>query len=463
MSATYHLSALKLPGGRTVQVPEYMVDLAFTVIIWLLNLPVFEVYGNFASTALIIYNMFWRDRVWQSLVTLILLLFLNPVLFNTENFSYLRWVLIIAAFLKEAFRSRFEIPKVFLIFTPFLAFTFIHSLAVSFIPVLSLFKIFLMGIGIFTLTKVRNPRDISLEWLVGVIGVILVTSLLTLPFLSIGFAVNGRGFQGILNHPQAFGLINAVFAMTLILLSRRVSLKLRRFMMAGGLLLSGYVVLSNARTALLALALVVFFREAVSLRRRFTLPRLIVLLSVAAVCAVSSTVILDRVEALLFKRSGAASLTQAAIASRGEIVDNSLKNIGLYPWTGIGFGVPSNLSEKAIVRDPFLGLPLSAPIEKGVFITAITEELGYPGAVIYALTLLVLVGYVLSRRDLDRFFLLIMFFLINLGEMVMFSFGALGLLGWALVLGFPHLKPRQLHSTKTLSLPAALPPARTEA
>lgn len=114
------------------------------------------------------------------------------------------------------------------------------------------------------------------------------------------------------------------------------------------------------------------------------------------------------------------------VATRRGKWDSALVNFKKSPLLGNGFQV----SEGMVGFRPSLST-LSAPVEKGVWITAILEEGGAVGMLIF-LTFATLVFSSLLRwkcyQGLVGFFMLL---LINMGEFVMFSMTATGGILWA--------------------------------
>lgn len=74
------------------------------------------------------------------------------------------------------------------------------------------------------------------------------------------------------------------------------------------------------------------------------------------------------------------SLAEAYDKSRDGLIKKLLENIQNNPVKGIGFGIASDPFEMIIERDSVIGLPVGAPIEKGVLPLAIIEDLGLVGA-----------------------------------------------------------------------------------
>ena len=78
--------------------------------------------------------------------------------------------------------------------------------------------------------------------------------------------------------------------------------------------------------------------------------------------------------------------------------------------------------------DPVLGLPVGAAIEKGVLPLAVVEELGIPGALAVLAWIWLLVRRSIKGAGLVPLALLFTALLLNMGEMMLFSPGGMGLL-----------------------------------
>jgi len=117
-----------------------------------------------------------------------------------------------------------------------------------------------------------------------------------------------------------------------------------------------------------------------------------------------------------------------------------IANIVVKPFTGIGFGIASDYLSMDIVRDPILGLPISAPIEKGVTPLMVLEEVGIIGFILFAIWI-----WILIRRSIvngaSAFLVMTTLLLLNLSEATLFSPGGAGLL-ILILLSSSATKPR---------------------
>ena len=120
-------------------------------------------------------------------------------------------------------------------------------------------------------------------------------------------------------------------------------------------------------------------------------------------------------------------LIDAFITSRSVLYEPMITNIIENPFTGIGFGIASDPKSMAITNDPIFGLPIQAPIEKGITFLMVLEEVGLIGFLLFILWLFLLINRSISN-GIAAFLVLITLLLINVGESVLFSPGGAGLI-----------------------------------
>ncbi len=87
-----------------------------------------------------------------------------------------------------------------------------------------------------------------------------------------------------------------------------------------------------------------------------------------------------------------------------------------------------------VTREPVFGLPVGASIEKGNMYSAILEEIGFAGFLLFAGLLVVLLNSICRSGQLEMVWLFFCALLVNIGEAVLFSPNGIGLLVWMLVL-----------------------------
>lgn len=403
--------------------------------------------------ALAIYALFGRAQSIKALALTWLFTMLSPgIAAEATLSSFGRYAVLAAASLSAFYHSNLiitRIPvKLMTLATILLGiFLVVHTFIFSQVVDVSLLKVLSWTLVMTTLFSAwlgldSNERELlSCQIFIGLILVMLVSfPLLALP---LGYLRNGSGFQGILNHPQAFGPTMALLGAWAT--SRMVSQKQPSWSTFGlGVACLAMIILSEARTAGVALVLGVGIAVVVEsgLSEYSVLTALPGLrsrrLHLMAVIGISGAILAapqlsERLNDYIGKRGlGTTNLADAYEVSRGALIQKMLINIKNEPLHGIGFGIASNPALMEIQRDPVLGLPTGAVIEKGVLPMAILEEVGIFGFVAVAAW-----GWVLLRRcvrgGLTPLAVVLTALLLNMGESTLFSTGGMGLLSLILL------------------------------
>lgn len=404
--------------------------------------------ANVSFFILAAYAMLGRKEAIQAIAMCWLFTMISPGVAPPASFGSIgRYVVFFAAFSSVflrcgVFYSGFSITKSVFATISLGAFLAVHSLLLSPIPDVSILKAISWTMVAATLLSAWGQMDIEEQQKLfkqlyyGLVIIMLVS--VPLVFLPLGYLKNGTGFQGILNHPQAFGPTMAILgalAGSSLLAQRKPSWgSLGIF--ASCLVL---ILLSEARTAgvALILGLVIGFVVAPLLSGRKiidTVPglksrRLWGGASIVLIVALIFSPLIYQKASNFISKSGRAgesmTIAEAYDKSRGGLIDRLLFNIGENPLTGIGFGIASNPFEMIVERDPVLGLPTGASIEKGVLPLAIVEELGFPGAFLVFMWF----WMVVKKASLNGFTPLALTttaLLLNMGENIFFSPGGLG-------------------------------------
>ncbi len=395
------------------------------------------------------YSIFGRAQAIQALALVWLFTLLNPGLAPAApGAGGLRFVVLGAAAAGVlacggvALR-RFRFDGLVLATLALGSFLSLHAVLVSPFPDVSLLKAVSWTIAMSTLLgawrglTTKEHHQVTQQVFVG-LSVLLVLSL-PLVVLPVGYLRNGTGFQGVLDHPQPFGATMAllcVWAVARVLERPRPDILT---MAVGGLAFMA-VVLSESRTAgfsvIIGLGTAVLVC-AVRPRRNAgpALPglrsaRVFVLLSIAGFGAIAAAPLVAEQAWHFVTKSGRAevsSLGDAYEVSRGRLIEAMLANVEAQPWLGIGFGIASDPSAMIVERDPLFGVPLSAPIEKGVTPLAIVEECGLIGALLVALWLVPIYRNA-SATGVTTLAVSLTVLALNMGEAILFSPGGMGLL-----------------------------------
>jgi hypothetical protein len=289
-----------------------------------------------------------------------------------------------------------------------------------------------------------DERDRLARQIFAGLTILLVFSL---PLLvhPLGYLRNYSGFQGVLNHPQAFGLTMALLGAWV---ASQMFANVRPSWLSVGLVAAclALVLLSEARTAgvalVLGVGLAIVSAPALSGQRILrVLPglrstRVWAVLAVGLMLGVLMAPRIADVAKNYITKSGRAAevsgLMEAYERSRGGLMDKMWVNIGERPLTGIGFGIASIPGEMLVERDPVLNLPVGAAIEKGVMPLAVLEELGIFGFALVALWMWMLIRRA-TRGGVAPLAVTGTALLLNMGEATFFSPGGMGMLSLVLV------------------------------
>jgi hypothetical protein len=293
---------------------------------------------------------------------------------------------------------------------------------------------------------------------------VVLVSLPTLLIPRIGFFLNGRAFQGILNQPQAFGVFIAPIASYLAIQLLLPKGDGKRFWSVGFLsLLVAVMFLSQARTSIAAFSLGIGFTVfAGFIRPRFGLKELRssrVALKIGAaalillILVMISSAFSKGVRNFVYKGNEGASIEQALNRSRGEGAAFYWHRFLQNPLVGDGFGVDVARG-RGKAPETLWGIPVSASTEKGFLPVAFLEEVGIIGFAFFLPFFLMLLTSALNAL---RSCLVAMFFgclFVNVGEAVFFGPGQLGgylwlLIGLSTATGRQIKRDRRKHSIPT--------------
>ena len=409
-----------------------------------------------------VYALSGRAQAIQALALSWLLTMINPGLAPEAPYAFvMRYVVLLAAaisvFLRSNFLLYFKLTNNMVRATLMLG-SFLIVLSYFFSPMIgvSVLKALSWTVSMSTLFAAwgglsPESRDLLARLLFQGIIFVMLASLPLLLVPSLGYLRNGTGFQGILNHPQVFGL-------TMALLGARAAshiLAYKRPPWSNVVLVAASVMLvflSQARTAGMAMVLGVGVAIVIApflAKRpiRSMLPglrskRVHIILGLTLACFLIAGPTLNAIiRPYISKGTGVTHLIETYENSRGILIEPMWYNIKDKPLQGIGFGIASVPALMNIERDPVFELPISASVEKGAMPLAVLEELGIFGFLAVAAWL-----WILLRRSahggVGPLAVSITVLLMNMGEATLFSPGGMGLLilillGWAAQSGNP--------------------------
>lgn len=392
----------------------------------------------------------------QALTLSWLTTYLNPALFEGSDLDLmLRWLVVGLAALRvgiELFGRRERgLSRSIAMLLAFSAVAAAVSIARSYALEVSLLRVvtFTVGAGTVLLCfQLAQSDRLHLErWFLALFTV-LVLGGLPLIVHELGYVQNGRGFQGLMSHPQSYGTFLAPVAAwgTAVLATGRTS----HPKLWTVLTIAAWVSLfaSGTRTALLGagggliagavLVLPGSVRERKRLRIRLLRPRTIVFTCVTlAGLTFFGTHLAGELRTFATKGQPDVSLVEVFERSRGELVAGSWANFKEQPVFGIGFGLASDPQDMVPRSVPGIPVPVAAPVEKGFLPTTVLEEVGLVGSAVFVVFLISIIHPLIESQNLGAAVLVMSALFVNLGEMMFFALGGMGLFMWLMV-GYGH-------------------------
>lgn len=376
-----------------------------------------------------------------------LILLLNPVYRLPSSIGIFRWLILLIVGYRVMTLATLKMFRYYFPLLVFYAIVVILSWISSAFFLISFLKATVFSfVATVILTGFGAMDEYGLEdvkhWLFCLSGVVITLSVPTLLIPSIGYVRNGTGFQGLLNHPQAFAvfLVPVVVYMEAdLLMGKGRKGPLEWALGCGALVL---LFLTRARTAMVTLFLsiigsvvvaVVRSKKNSPMRAPYRAMLNIGIVSVFLVSIISLSPDLSMsVEKFWLKGNQKTTLEKSFYASRGIGIDYLWHRFLQRPFTGNGFGIDTTLADRRKVGT-FLDIPISATVEKGFLPAAMLEEVGIVGVIIFLPFFRVLVKGAVDTGDIR---LVAMFFaclLVNIGEAIFFSPGQVGGYLWLLI------------------------------
>lgn len=423
--------------------------------------------ANISYFLLAAYALMGRAAAIQALALSWLVTMFNPGIAPPASIGEIgRFLVLFAAassvMLRSGVVSNWRLTRFSLITLGLVAFVIVHSVFFSVMPDVSVLKAIAWGVAIITLVaawssfKTGERRAVFEQVYWGLVAVIVLS--LPLLVMPVGYLRNGSGFQGLINNPQAFGVMVALVGA--ISLGRLLGEKKPSWMALGiGVMCLVLIVLSETRTAGVALVLGVAI-AAVSMPLLANRKPGIILpglkskrFYVLAFCMLIGLILggptINQITTDFISKSGRAQvsgLLEAYERSRGVLMEPMIDNIKADPFIGVGFGVSSDSSSLRIQRDPIFNLPIGAPIEKGVMPLALLEELGVIGFSLFLLWFWMIIRSA-AKAGVAPLAVVLTALLINMGESIFFSPGGMGMLvlmmvSWGYAMGIEDRKFR---------------------
>lgn len=330
-------------------------------------------------------------------------------------------------------------------------------------PVISTFKLFLFSIIYLAYYGVANlagqnprfdPRKVR-SIVLAIMSFLFFGSLLLIPFPAISQLTgeeyldalkSGSGvtslFKGMTMHSQTLGpVVASMFAFLFADLVINVR-KMNGLYLAHLLACPLLIYKSSSRTGMATMVMCVLITgwflmrmKGVGARWRGKVKSIlgvtaaVVVMAVAALPGLRQSIVRF---ALKYQREAATSdfSVESAMATRQFLIDAQMDSFRQSPLFGNGFQVSRSMINLKMKSWKDL---ISAPIEKGVWITAVLEEGGAVGLTILVVFLLVAGFTMLHRGAYTGLSVLMALTISNMAEFTMFSMSAMGGLFWAMV------------------------------
>lgn len=462
-----HVGARKDPAGWSRTTREVVIQSALCIGIILASVarvPALVVYFGLAVLAL--RSPLWCLRALQASAFATLLTGGAGGQFDQTQFGsvdhdgggagmLIGRYLVLATGVFTLLNSRMRIEgaaKFWFAFTVFAISLVLNGFYVSYSPTISILKAATLLCGIFIVLQITRFLRGSGEFerVYFCFNIVLFVLSLPLTVLPLGYLVNGRGFQGLLNQPQAMGVAAGIFASYMFVrVVRNPRLNFDMFILLIALL---SLALSGARTGAVAF-LIAATVGVIRLMATWKISgRVFGVLTFLAAMALAIVVFVPGAIDFLVKfvnKGGGSDLTlgEGWERSRGGLVAYSWLGFQESPIWGWGFGLPWNSNQLVVKYDPIFEIPIGASVEKGMIFSAALEELGVVGSAFAVFFLLWILVWSVKAARPEGTALVFAAIASNLGESTLTSFGGLGALVWiAIGAGMsmpnsPHLPP----------------------
>lgn len=356
--------------------------------------------------------------------------------------------------------------------------------AFGWVPIISYLKLVLFVIVFFALYSVGNAsatrytvspeklRSIFLCFAVflilGSVALIPFPAISTLRteefFLKYGYIPEGSLFTGMTIHSQALGPIVSIFS-TFLLADLLFSIKRADKLYLLLLLLCPILIYkTGSRTAMGTYVAGMFFVTFLFMQARGigaqwkgkALGVLLFLGMLGGLAFMATPGMRQSAVKFIYKVRGDGVLEEVQgfdqmISTRQGLMDDAMVNFKESPFIGNGFQVTKQLAQEE--RTSWKQY-ITAPVEKGVWVTAVLEEGGVFGMILFVIFLLTAFGKLLARHAVVGASIFFVMVVANLGEFTIFSMSGMGGIFWAMIfLGLAIDAHRQRQSW------AAPPPA----
>jgi hypothetical protein len=324
-----------------------------------------------------------------------------------------------------------------------------NSVFISALPAISVFKTISFALGLLCairLALLTSDQGEQMLLFFSEIGIAVFVVSLPMIELGVGHSRNGVGLNGIFSQPQALGIFLVMTGAATFATAFKTP-HLERVLIVLGLAQWSMIFLTGARTAFVAIAAggIVYVIEIVvggeKESKVKSLSPASVIIAITGVLLVTTAFpgIRDGFTSFFQKgdQQSPISMDNPELAlgesSRGGQIFSALEVAEEHPLFGYGFGVdPGSLSNMDANGAQLGGIPLSAPVEQGFLPLATIAQIGILGS-LFVLAFLFAIYRLARMHSKETSALFAAVLGVNLGEMIFYSVGGLGMVMWLLL------------------------------
>lgn len=339
--------------------------------------------------------------------------------------SNVKWILIFVFSLYILFYQKHEQTDynqlkchntLFLLIGLFAVYNIISSLITGSYPVISAFKIISYAIPFLAVTMGVSLTNNQVDWAEYcylMLTPVIIVSVIVIPFGY--FKIVNDSFQGIINHPNLFGIFGAIYICFLLYSNysfrRKSGLDWKRIVLL--VLTFVMIYLTESRTGMFS-ALVILLIYFITMNTESKIKLFAGLMVFAVILIIYFAVdnnayrgFIDEINHFIIKRENA----EGIMDTREQLMEASMNKFRANPLFGSGFGVGYTPSIKSFE------FSMEMTYESGNLYTTLLGDTGVLGLAFFALYM----GYILLQTKPKKWMLFIAPIIISLGEMAFFS------------------------------------------
>lgn len=370
---------------------------------------------------LMLFGILKDENAIKSICLITLRGILNPgIAVPTSQVELIKWAVLFicaAKLWKSYFNilNREELNKILFPITLYLLYSSISSFIFSTLPIVALMKIISYGFIFMGMLVGIYTTIIDYDWIRYIYKQLLFIVLISIPLIptSIGYLLNGRGFQGATNQPNMFGIILVLFiAINIVMLQTKKHKRNIRGHLLNVVSLA-LIWLTQSRTSFISASILLFIYLLLSNINLLKKGLLVIIISIIFISILFfASDLLYEIQEFLLK--GADSL----LYSRAGQVNSLLASFESNPLFGTGFAVPVLSQRLYIISTEFV-------VEPGNLILSVLAYGGIFGLILF---FFYIINIILSnkRNFKNLIYLPLSAILISMGEMVFFSSNSIG-------------------------------------